>query len=214
MLINEVTSKLGISRKAIRYYEEEGLIHPKRNSNNDYRVYDENDIVILKKIKFLRNLNVPIGEIKDLINHKITLKECLEDRIKKIEKEESNFLKIKEMCINIINNNETFDDFNLEESFIEINRMNKEGFTMKKENFKKKKIVGAIVSSLIFSAFFVFLICMFVYFQVFGGEEQIPWIIFWFLILIFGTPVFGIFYNLVLRIKEILGGEEDEASKY
>lgn len=214
MLINEVTSKLGISRKAIRYYEEEGLIHPKRNSKNDYRTYEEEDIILLKKIKFLRNLNVPIGEIKDLINHKINLKECLEDRIKKIENEESNFLKIKEMCINIINSNETFDNFDLKESLLQINKMNKEGFTMKKENFKRKKIVGAIVSSLIFSAFFIFMIGMFIYFQVFGGEDQIPWIIFWFLILMFGTPVFGIFYNLVLRIKEILGGEEDEASKY
>lgn len=214
MLINEVTSKLGISRKAIRYYEAEGLIHPKRNINNDYRVYDEEDIILLKKIKFLRNLNVPIGEIKDLINHKINLSECLEDRIKKIENEESNFLKIKEMCMNIINSNETFDNFTLEESLLQINKMNKEGFTMKKENFKRKKIVGAIVSSLIFSVFFIFMIGMFVYFQVFSGEEQIPWIIFWFLILMFGTPVFGIFYNLVLRIKEIIGGEEDEASKY
>lgn len=214
MLINEVTSKLGLSRKAIRYYEEEGLISPKRNKNNDYREYDEEDIIILKKIKFLRNLNVPINEIKDLKLKKRTLKACLSERIEKIEVEEKNFARIKAMCEEIINNNDTFDSVNLDNNFIEINRMNKDGFTMRKEDFKKKKIMGAIISSLIFSIFFIFMIGIFVYFQVFSGEEQIPWIIFWGLIIIFGTPLFGIFYNLVLRIKEIVGGEEDEASKY
>ena len=31
MLINEVESVIGLSKKSIRYYEEEGLLNPKRN---------------------------------------------------------------------------------------------------------------------------------------------------------------------------------------
>ena len=41
-----------------------------------------------------------------------------------------------------------------------------------------------------------------------------PWMLYWFMVLLFGVPIIGIIYNLVGRIKEINGGEEDEASKY
>ena len=68
MLINEVQYKVGLTKKSIRYYESEGLLKPKRNSNNDYREYDDSDIKDLKLIKFLRNLNVPINEIKKLLS--------------------------------------------------------------------------------------------------------------------------------------------------
>ena len=56
MFINEVEYIVKLSKKSIRYYEELGLINPKRNVNNDYRVYDENDINKLKIIKLLREL--------------------------------------------------------------------------------------------------------------------------------------------------------------
>ena len=66
MLINEVEHVVGLSKKSIRLYEENGLLRPKRNSTNDYRIYDDEDIELLKKIKFLRELGVPIREIKML----------------------------------------------------------------------------------------------------------------------------------------------------
>ena len=66
MLINEVEHIVGLSKKSIRYYEENGLLTPKRNQENDYRIYDEKDIQKLKIIKFLKKLNVPIRELKQL----------------------------------------------------------------------------------------------------------------------------------------------------
>ena len=41
-----------------------------------------------------------------------------------------------------------------------------------------------------------------------------PWILYIFIMVIFIFPIVGIVYNLIVRIKEINGGEEDEASKY
>lgn len=52
MLINEVEHIVGLSKKSIRYYEENGLLRPRRNQENDYRVYTEKDIQKLKTIKF------------------------------------------------------------------------------------------------------------------------------------------------------------------
>ena len=41
-----------------------------------------------------------------------------------------------------------------------------------------------------------------------------PWILYLFCMILFGFPLVGIIYNLMIRIKEIKEGEEDEASKY
>ena len=90
MQIHEIESKTRLTKKSIRYYEEEGLISPKRNALNDYREYDENDLNTLKLIKFLRELNIPINDIKKLHNNTLTLEECMNDRIKKIDEEQKN----------------------------------------------------------------------------------------------------------------------------
>ena len=84
MFINEVEHLVGLSKKSIRYYEANGLLSPKRNSENDYRVYSEMDIRKLKVIKFLRELDVPICDLRLLQTGEKTLQECMEDRISKL----------------------------------------------------------------------------------------------------------------------------------
>ena len=49
MLVSDVESITGLSKKSIRYYEEVGLVHPTRNTENDYRIYSLEDIEKLKK---------------------------------------------------------------------------------------------------------------------------------------------------------------------
>lgn len=214
MHIKEVEHSVGLSSKNIRYYEDVGLIKPTRNNQNDYRVYNEDDINKLKLIKFLRELNVPIKEIKELFDNKITLSDCMKDRIKKIEDEEINYKKIKNMCNEIIKNNINFNDTDITKYFLEMNVLNKEGFTMRDVKINNgKKIRGAILSSLIFSIFFILFIAMINYFQ-FTEADKMPWIMYSIIMFLLAIPIIGIFCNLVERIKEIKGGEEDEASKY
>lgn len=62
MLRNEVQEKTNLSRKAIEYYEEKGLIHPKK-LDNGYRDYSCEDVEVLEKISLLRNLGLSISEI-------------------------------------------------------------------------------------------------------------------------------------------------------
>lgn len=62
MLRNEVQDKTNLSRKAIEYYEEKGLIHPIKLENG-YRDYCDEDVEVLKKISLLRNLGLCISEI-------------------------------------------------------------------------------------------------------------------------------------------------------
>ena len=62
MKINEVEALVGIPKKNIRFYESEGLLKPERSSNG-YRDYSEEEAEILRRIKLLRKLGVPLEEI-------------------------------------------------------------------------------------------------------------------------------------------------------
>ena len=97
MKINEVASIVGLTHKSIRYYESEGLFRPKRN-DNQYREYDQDDIKKLRLIKFLRELNIPIADIKKMQNKELKLTVAMKEQIKKLEEAEKNFLTIKNMC--------------------------------------------------------------------------------------------------------------------
>jgi len=46
--INEVETLVGISKKNIRFYEEQGLLAPRRNSENGYRDYGEGEVAVLR----------------------------------------------------------------------------------------------------------------------------------------------------------------------
>lgn len=212
MLIHEVEKKSGLTKKSIRYYEEEGLITPGRNTNNDYREYSENDLKTLEIIKFLRQLNVPILEIKKLKNNELSLAECMKERINKINLTEKNFAVIKNMCNEIMNSEVEFDNLDITNYEKAINVLNKEGFRIKDVSRKhQKKILGAIISSVTCSLFFLFLIILFTYALI---VEEMPLFLYVFLIVFFSFPILGIIINLIKRIIEIKGGEEDEALKY
>ena len=214
MLINEVVNVVGLSRKSIRYYESVGLLNPKRNINNDYREYDHDDIKKLKTIKFLRELDVPIKDLQLLNNGEITLQECINDRINKISILEENYKKVKDLCYEISKSNDSFNDIDINKYFLEINKLNKEGFSMKSvDSNTSKKIFGAIISSVVFGFIFLFFSILISYFQ-FSESDKMPWLLFIIFLFISTIPLFGIVINLINRIKEIKGGEEDEASKY
>ena len=66
MHIKDVEQRTGLSRANIRYYEQEGLVHPARRKNG-YRDYSEADLEILEKIKLLRRLGVSVEELKAMI---------------------------------------------------------------------------------------------------------------------------------------------------
>lgn len=66
MKINEVEAQVGITKKNIRFYEEQGLIAPRRNSENGYREYGPREVDQLRQVKLLRKLGVPLEEIRKM----------------------------------------------------------------------------------------------------------------------------------------------------
>ncbi|MCM1088664.1 MAG: MerR family transcriptional regulator, partial [Muribaculaceae bacterium] len=64
MTIKEVEKQTGLARSNIRFYEKEKLIEPSRNDKNGYRDYSEQDIENIKKIAYLRTLEISIEDIR------------------------------------------------------------------------------------------------------------------------------------------------------
>ena len=86
MLRNEIQKLTGLTRKAIEYYEERGLICPKK-SENGYRDYSERDIQILNKISLYRKVGLSITEIENVLNYN-TLSSALRKKQHELEVEE------------------------------------------------------------------------------------------------------------------------------
>jgi DNA-binding transcriptional MerR regulator len=53
--INEVAAETGLTTRAIRYYEEVGLLEPAGRSDGAYRLYDASDLDRLQSIRSLRD---------------------------------------------------------------------------------------------------------------------------------------------------------------
>lgn len=67
MNIGEASKASGVSAKMIRYYEEIRLIPPKARSDNNYRIYGEDEVHVLRFIKRARSLGFSLDEAKRLL---------------------------------------------------------------------------------------------------------------------------------------------------
>jgi len=69
MHIHEAAKLLGATPRAIRFYEQKGLLSPVKSPDNGYRKYSEDDIVRLRWIVALRDLGLPIAAITSILKH-------------------------------------------------------------------------------------------------------------------------------------------------
>ena len=88
--INEVERKAGITKKNIRFYEEQGLILPRRNSENGYREYGDEEVQVLRRIKLLRKLGIPIEEIRQMLGGTLTVADGMRRHLISLERERRN----------------------------------------------------------------------------------------------------------------------------
>lgn len=67
--ISQVSKAYGVSVRMLRYYEEESLIESKRKEDYAYRVYNETAIKRLQMIIILRKLQIPVKQIKTILDN-------------------------------------------------------------------------------------------------------------------------------------------------
>ena len=118
MKIGEVTKLTGLSSKAIRLYEEKGLIAVRRE-DNAYRDYDETCVNRLKQIKMFRDVGIGISQLCLYFNGVISLEELINERIDNIRKESSSSRKQLEECNKLLDILKTQEEINFENVFID-----------------------------------------------------------------------------------------------
>ena len=68
MLIGEASRKTGLSAKTIRFYSDEGLVHPRKDPFTGYRFFTETDLTRLRFLKRARQFNFSIRDCSQLLS--------------------------------------------------------------------------------------------------------------------------------------------------
>lgn len=98
MTIGEVSKKLGVSARMLRYYEKEGLIKSIRKEGCDYRMYDESTVSRISQILALRRLSFPLKKIAVIIDGgRQDVLRILEEQLAAAEREYSSMRLIREV---------------------------------------------------------------------------------------------------------------------
>lgn len=85
--IHELSVKLGLTSRTLRHWESEGLFESSRNAESGWRVYEDDAVHWIKVTAFLRELDIPIKDIKELTNKRSLNKLCeiIENKISALE---------------------------------------------------------------------------------------------------------------------------------
>lgn len=102
MKISEVMKATGLTKKAIYYYEEEGLVSPQKDRDNNYRSYSEDDINKLIQISVLRKLDIPLSVIYEVLKNKLEIKEVMKRQLEVIENKINYLYRNKDIIQNLM----------------------------------------------------------------------------------------------------------------
>lgn len=213
MKIKQVEELVGITRKNIRFYEEQELLSVGR-SENGYREYGMEDVKRLKEIRLLRRLGVSLEEIRKLFDGHRSLEDVLEHQVIQLEQQKDSLHRTQLFCRQMLEDRPSLEKLDADACLEQMDKLEKEGVIFMDEthmDIHKKKQLGAVFGAVVMSILMLALIGLMVWANT---QEQVPVLI---LVVYIGVPVLvilGVVAALVFRLKEIKGGEEDEASKY
>ena len=216
MKINEVEAQVGITKKNIRFYEEQGLLSPRRNSENGYRDYGEAEVAILRQIKLMRKLGVPLEEIRRM-QAGGTVADGMRRHLVTLERERSSLEQSILLCQSLKNREERLDALDAAALLEEMERLEQTGTTFRdkqKQDAKPVRYAGAVVMALLTTALMAALIVLMVWGFTVDLADAPPLALVAVLVAIPGVVILGVLLALFQRIKEIQKGEEDDAKNY
>lgn len=214
MKIKQVEELVGITSKNIRFYEEQGLLQPRRTENG-YRDYRAEDVELLKKIKLFRKLGVPVEQIHRLFQGQISVDECLEKQKAVLQKEQDNIEKMCTLSQAMLAGSLSIEKLDSDYWLDEVEKMEKEGIdfvNVSKVDIHMKKKLGVFGGAGIMLILMLLVIGVLIYGYVVDADMPL-----WALTLVIVpivAVIVGTIVAMVSRIKEIDKGEEDEAAKY
>ena len=216
MKINEVEAQVGITKKNIRFYEEQGLLSPRRNSENGYRDYGEAEVAILRQIKLMRKLGVPLEEIRRM-QAGGTVADGMRRHLVTLERERKSLEQSIQLCGRLKDREERLDALDAAALLEEMERLEQTGTTFRdkqKQDAKHVRYAGAVVMALLTTALMAALIVLMVWGFTVDPTDAPPLALLLVLVAIPGVIILGVLLALFQRIKEIQKGEEDDAKNY
>lgn len=109
--IREVSLKYDVTARALKYYEDMGLLQSTKSDDYAYRLYGENAIKRLEQILILRKLNIKVKDIQRIFNSKSSdvVLEVLSQKVTDIDDEVALLQELKEIVLDFIKQIKTFD---------------------------------------------------------------------------------------------------------
>lgn len=216
MKINEVEALVGITKKNIRFYEEKGLLTPGRNSENGYRDYGEAEVAMLRRIKLLRKLGVPIEEIRRMREGTQTVGDGLRRHLVTLERERRNLDEAVRLCGLLQTYEVPLSELDAEGFLQEVETLERAGTTFHDQQKRdvRTRYVAPVVITVLFVALMAGAIGLFLWAVLTEPEEVPPLPLVAVTIAVPALMIVGVVYALVLRIREIGKGEIDDAKRY
>jgi len=216
MKINEVESLVGITKKNIRFYEEQGLLSPKRNAENSYREYGEDEVQTLRRIKLLRKLGVPIDEIRQIFNGTLTVADGMRRHLISLERERRNLEQSITLCQELKTMDIPASALDTERILMQMEEMEKGGtsFQNKQEQDIRVRYIAPIVITVIMVVLMIGFSALILWAYQTAPEDAPPVWFLWIMIGIFAAIGSGVILALLQRIREIGKGEIDDAKRY
>ena len=216
MKINEVEALAGISKKNIRFYEEQGLLSPRRNSENGYRDYGENEVEVLRRIKVLRKLGVPIEEIRQMLSGAHTVSDGIRRHIITLERERRNLDQSIGLCRELQNQDIPVSSLDAQALLAKMEQLEQGGTCFQNkhtQDIRKRYIAPGIITAIM--VILMTGLCALLLWAYQISPEDAPPV--WFFLLVMGIFVAigaGVLLAFGQRVREIQKGEIDDARFY
>ena len=217
MKINEVEALVGITKKNIRFYEEQGLLSPRRNSENGYRDYGQEEVDTLRQIKLLRKLGVPLEEIRRMQAGRITVADGMRRHLVTLEREQRSLEQSMELCRCLKNREERLAELDAGSLLAEMEQMEQAGSTFQDKQYgdvKPIRYAAAVIAALVMTAFMDGVIALMIWGFTVEAAEAPPLPLIVVLVALPAVVILGVLLALIQRIREIQRGEEDDAKNY
>ena len=216
MKINEVEALAGIAKKNIRFYEEQGLLSPKRNPENGYRDYGEEEVLVLRRIRLLRKLDVPIDEIRLMLSGTHTVADGMRRHLISLERSQRNLQQAISLCQELTGQDIPIAQLDTECLLSQMEAMELSGTAFRDvaaQDIRTRYIAPVAVTAVVVT-FMAALSGLLLWAFSVSPEDAPP---IWFVLVlvgIFAAVGVGCIAALTQRIQEIRKGEIDDAKKY
>lgn len=216
MKINEVEALAGIAKKNIRFYEEQGLISPRRNPENGYRDYADEDVLVLRRIRLLRKLDVPIDEIRLMLSGSHTVGDGMRRHLISLERQQRNLQQAMELCQELAYQDIPISQLDTESLLTRMETLEQAGTSfhdVAAQDIRTRYIAPVAVTAVVVT-FMAALSGLLLWALTISPEDAPP---IWFVLVVIGffaAVGVGCVAALTQRIREIQKGEIDDAKKY